>query len=190
MVDLAEIQAAYYMVAATGVLVAAFYYVYNMRTNQRMMKATQDSRKAEVTNNILRNLLSLDSWKAFFDVMNLEWKDFEDFTKKYDSLVSPDLAAKRLFYLSTLENVGYLLKMKIIDAETVYEVGGIQAVWFYTKMKPVIEGYRKISWGRERFKNVDYLAGEMYRMILERDPSFKGDQFYFDSDDMATAFAK
>jgi hypothetical protein len=29
MVDLVEIQAAYYMVAATGVLVAALYYIYN-----------------------------------------------------------------------------------------------------------------------------------------------------------------
>ena len=35
MVDLAEIQAAYYMVAATGVLVAAIYYVYNMRAAER-----------------------------------------------------------------------------------------------------------------------------------------------------------
>jgi len=35
MVDLAEIQAAYYMVAATGVLVAAAYYLMNIRTNQR-----------------------------------------------------------------------------------------------------------------------------------------------------------
>jgi hypothetical protein len=31
MVDLSEIQAAYYMVAVTGVLVAAIYYVLNMR---------------------------------------------------------------------------------------------------------------------------------------------------------------
>jgi hypothetical protein len=38
LVDLAEIQAAYYMVAATGVLVAAVYYVMTLRTTQRNMK--------------------------------------------------------------------------------------------------------------------------------------------------------
>ncbi len=38
MVELAEIQAAYYMVAATGVLVAAIYYVYNMRAAERNKK--------------------------------------------------------------------------------------------------------------------------------------------------------
>jgi hypothetical protein len=38
MVDLAEIQAAYYMVAATGVLVAAIYYIQNMREAERNKK--------------------------------------------------------------------------------------------------------------------------------------------------------
>ena len=44
MVDLAEIQAAYYMVAATGVLVAAVYYILNIRTTQRNMKQTLETR--------------------------------------------------------------------------------------------------------------------------------------------------
>jgi hypothetical protein len=35
MVDLAEIQAIYYMVAATGVLIAAGYYVMNIRNAAR-----------------------------------------------------------------------------------------------------------------------------------------------------------
>jgi hypothetical protein len=35
MVELTEIQAAYYMVVATGVLVEAAYYVMNVRTKQR-----------------------------------------------------------------------------------------------------------------------------------------------------------
>jgi hypothetical protein len=38
MVDLAEIQAAYYMVAATGVLVAAGYYVLNMSARDAEIK--------------------------------------------------------------------------------------------------------------------------------------------------------
>ena len=35
MVTIEEIQAAYYMAAATGVLVAAIYYFYNMRISQK-----------------------------------------------------------------------------------------------------------------------------------------------------------
>jgi hypothetical protein len=40
MVELAEIQAAYYMVAATGVLAAALYYIYNVRANQKTARTT------------------------------------------------------------------------------------------------------------------------------------------------------
>jgi hypothetical protein len=44
MVDLAEIQAAYYMVAATGVLVAAIYYVMNLHKPEEPGTNAQDSR--------------------------------------------------------------------------------------------------------------------------------------------------
>jgi Flp pilus assembly protein TadB len=52
LVDLAEIQAAYYMVAATGVLVAAGYYVLNMRAMQRSSKQTLDTRQAQLLMNL------------------------------------------------------------------------------------------------------------------------------------------
>jgi hypothetical protein len=50
MVELFEIQSAYYMVAATGVLVAAIYYIMNMRYN---MKA----REMEICQTFCFNLL-------------------------------------------------------------------------------------------------------------------------------------
>jgi len=53
MVDLAEIQAAYYMVAATGVLVAAIYYMMTLRTTQRNMKMNLETRQAQLLMSIL-----------------------------------------------------------------------------------------------------------------------------------------
>ena len=45
MVDLSEIQAAYYMVAATGVLVAAIYYVYNMKAIRKTQELALKSQE-------------------------------------------------------------------------------------------------------------------------------------------------
>jgi hypothetical protein len=45
MVDLSEIQAAYYMVAATGVLVAAVFYIMNLREQRRNARLTLETRK-------------------------------------------------------------------------------------------------------------------------------------------------
>jgi len=178
------------LVTAASVTVAAIYYIFTLRTNQRNLKMNIESRKIELTNNILHDLMSEASWEAFAEVMNMTWSDFDDFTKKYDSTVNPELFAKRMSYISTLDNIGYLYKLNLIDADTVYEVGGTGAIWFYAKFKSIIDGYRRISWGNDRFRNFDYLASEMYRLQMKRDPSFKGDKFYFDSNDLVTAFTK
>ena len=45
MVDLPEIQTAYYMIAAIGVLVAAIYYVYNMRATRRTQELALKSQQ-------------------------------------------------------------------------------------------------------------------------------------------------
>ncbi len=51
MVSIDEIQAAYYMVAATGVLIAAIYYVYNLKT-------TLQTRQAQLFMQIYYNRMS------------------------------------------------------------------------------------------------------------------------------------
>ena len=47
MISLAEIQAAYYTVAATGVLVTAIYYIYNVIMTQRNMRLNQETRRIQ-----------------------------------------------------------------------------------------------------------------------------------------------
>ena len=57
MVSFEEIQAAYYMVAATGVLVAAVYYVFNMR-------AAIKTREAQLFMQIFEIFRNEDFWAA------------------------------------------------------------------------------------------------------------------------------
>lgn len=178
-----DLQTVSVIVAATSVVL----YIANLFISSQR---EERDRKIILTDNILHNQLSEESWKGLADVMNMEWRDFTDFIKKYDSTMNPGLFAKRMSYISTLDYMGYLYKMKVIDAETVYEVVGSQAIWVYAKFKPIIEEYRRISWGMDRFRNLDYLASEMYKIQVQRDPSFKGDNFYFDSSDLAAAFVK
>ena len=82
MVDLAEIQAIYYMVAATGVLVAAVFYILNMRETTR-------NRRLTLTNNLMQNFTSEEGSRRWLELMTMEWKDFDDFRAKYDSSLNP-----------------------------------------------------------------------------------------------------
>jgi hypothetical protein len=79
MVSIEEIQAAYYMVAATGVLIAAVFYILNLRVQQENMKGTAKNRRATLTNNILQTFLSDEGMAKFLELLSMEWTDFDDF---------------------------------------------------------------------------------------------------------------
>ncbi len=169
MVDLAEIQAVYYMVAATGVLVAAAYYVLNMRAAGR-------NKKIELSNNILGLLYNTDTLRDMGELLNYKWTDFEDFLSKYDSTVDPDSFARRNHTFSIFETLGYLLKEGLIDRDLAYINGGMGAIHMWSKFKPVIEGYRRVAYGADMSAYFEYFASEMWRIKRVKDPAFSRDQ--------------
>ena len=69
MVDLFEIQAAYYMVAATGVLIAAVYYVLNMR-------ATLQTRQAQLFMQMYERWSDAVFHEAATDIRNTSWAGY------------------------------------------------------------------------------------------------------------------
>jgi len=87
------------MVAATGVLVAAVYYTLNMRE-------TAKNRRATFANTMLQSTLTEEWNLRHIEVMNMHWNDFEDFKRKYDSSVDPQIYAKRLSIWASDDRIG------------------------------------------------------------------------------------
>jgi hypothetical protein len=78
MVSFEEIQAAYYTVAATGVLVAAVYYILNMRAMQMTSKQTLETRQAQLFMGVYQGInkdMALALRKIAIDVKG--WDDFD-----------------------------------------------------------------------------------------------------------------
>jgi len=99
MVSIEEIQAAYYMVAATGVLVAAGYYVWNMRQ-------TIENRKAQLFTQMTSMFLNENWVENTSSLLRLQFTDFEDFARRYDSGVNPDHYKKRALVWNYVETLG------------------------------------------------------------------------------------
>ena len=173
MVDLGEIQAAYYMVAATGVLVAAIYYVYNMRVSQRNMKATLETRKLQLLTDFTDKLSNYDGALKTIELLNMQWKDYDDFERKYGSDNNPHNCACRSEVGGYYNVLGALLREKIVDPDTLYTLTGSDSIYLWSKMKEVIEYARKNYFGVDYWRDFEYLAGEMLKIKLKRDPSFK-----------------
>jgi hypothetical protein len=175
MVDLAEIQAAYYMVAATGVLVAAAYYVLNM-------KATLDTRRLGLIDNMSNRFLDEEGNKRFFELMNYEWTDYADFDKKYGSSNNVESASKRFAVWTNFNEIGMMLRKGFVSVEDLYVLGMSGIPFHWAKYKPIIEETRRRYNGKEYLKDFEFLAAEMLRYIQSRDPSFRVSETLLDYD--------
>ena len=137
MVSFEEIQAAYYMVAATGVLVAAAYYVLNMR-------ATLETRQAQFMNQISEGLTSLESQRSLIEALNIEWTDWEDFEKRWGTGGGNyEYAATRISIMKKFENIGWLLKKGLLNPDWCYSQFHADATPLWVKYEPYVMQMRK-----------------------------------------------
>ena len=132
MVDLVGIQAAYYMVAATGVLVAAIYYVLNMRNAEKL-------RKTQVVLSWFSQLQTKEYHRHYIDiVLNTKYANFEDWEKKYRGDINAEAHATFFALLNQLDYVGFMLREKIAEPESIYRI--VPPSWIiiaWTKIAPV-----------------------------------------------------
>jgi len=166
MVDLAEIQAAYYMVAATGVLVAAAFYIVNVRI-------TLETRRIGLLQNISTNIANEEGQKRLFELMSYEWTDYEDFEKKYGTKTNISSAAKRYDIWTSFNTIGMMVRKGLVKVDDVYNMGiaGVPDLW--VKYRPIIEEIRRRYAGGEYCRDLEFLAGEMMRHVQSKDPSWR-----------------
>jgi len=175
MVELAEIQAAYYMVAATGVLIAAVFYILNLRISQRnqeislknqelsqktqelalkTQQQTLETRQAQLLMQIYQTFMSPQLMDAEYRLYNIEFKKSEDYNKL---LKDKDDYKAFIFYGSFLEGLGVLVKNNLMDIRLLAELTSAAILWFWEKYRDgVIDCRIKLNWPRF-FVEVEYL---------------------------------
>jgi len=167
LVDLAEIQAAYYMVAATGVLVAAIYYVMTLRTTQKNVKATLETRQAQLYMAIYQDLTSSETVRKSIDILNMEWSDYDDFERKYGSDYNIDSYVTRYSYQQKMSSIGWLVKSGLIDSVWLFELYGWYIIWVFRKVEPIIREQER-RYSSDIFMWYRYLYEEMVRISEQR----------------------
>jgi len=166
MVELATLQAVSYIMGSLGVFVAAVYYVMNLREQRRNRRISQ-------TNEMQRFFLNYENQKIWFELLNMEWSDYDDFERRYGSDYGLDNVAKRHLFWFNYDTLGNLLKDGYVDRDTIYNSSAMSVIFTWFKFKPIIEENRRRYSGLEAWKGFEYLANEMMRLSLLRDPSFK-----------------
>jgi len=151
-VDATEISA---IIAAAGVLIGVVYYILDMR-HQRQ------ERQTDLLVRIVPwvNIGSIELQQAVMKTLKTEYKDYDDFVKRYGELHSekPEQTAI-LAVINYFEGIGILVRRKLVDIDLVYDFWGPDINTIREKLKPIIEG-EKSKWNYPTL-NIEYLFDEM-----------------------------
>ena len=172
MVDLAEIQVAYYMVAATGVLVAAVYYVYNMRISQKNSKTALDTRQAQLLMQIFDRVNNRDFTRDWAETNYFwKWNDSKDYFKKYGTNL--DEYPKFQNIIDTYEGIGVILQNKLVDPKLIYGVLRVQPILYWEKFSPLMKEFGAETGESLMYPGFEFLCKELSNQYeLEHGYSF------------------
>ena len=181
MVDLALLQSVSYIAGALGVCVAATYYILNLRVSQRnqelALKAQQqtlETRQAQFFMQMRQQLNNEDAMRRWIKLMNMEWKDYDEYEKKYGTDSNPEMAATRLGTLYEWNGVGYLLRKGVIDRDSAYALcNGVTGTWLWNKFEPTIKEMRIRYNMPDAFSDLEYMAKEIAKEAESRGYSAK-----------------
>jgi hypothetical protein len=172
LVDLALLQSVSYIAGALGVCVAAVYYVMTLRVQQKNMRETILNRRAAFAVNMLQSTSTEEGQLRLNEVLEMQWTNFEDWMKKYDSSTNPQLAAKRGALWSTFNFTGLMYKSGVIDLDSLSTISQWVILLTWLKFKPVIEAYRGQQLPKDAYSEWEYLADVLMKKVGERDFEF------------------
>ena len=182
MVDLTLLQSVSYIAGSVGVFVAAIFYVLNLRISQRNMRQTLDTRQFQLLMQLSEFITTKEGCKNYLEFISMEWKDYDDFEKKYGSDANPDSYALRETISGWLNKAGLLLRNGMIDKELLYDYYGFVPIGLWNKYSEIIHIQRELYATPELYRHWEYLYDEMIKIAAERgmDTHFKDDTRYTD----------
>ena len=158
MIELSDIPSISAIVAAMGVLVGVIFAVFQLRD---LVK----TRQTDLVIRLYSTFGGKEFQEALMKTMTLEFKDFDDFRKRYalssDYSQTPEFIANEMVSV-LFEGLGVLLHRKLISIKLVEDLfsGPIKSTW--EKMWPLIEGYRKTMYPTA-YEYFEYLYTEMQK---------------------------
>ena len=142
------------IVAAAGVLVGVILTVLELR---HLVK----QRKTELVTRLSSEFsTSRQFLEAFVDTLEVEFKDYDDFVKRYGKPISRNQVPMSFMMMGNFfEQIGVLFRNGLIEASLISQLFPIDIMW--EKMKPLAEGMRKEYHNPEFFEWFEYLYNEM-----------------------------
>ena len=143
------------------------------KTRELQLKAQEQAekaRKAQTFMQLHQTQYDKEGVETVFILHNLEWSDFDDYLEKYSALSGHvEIAAAFDSQIGYLDGIGTMVKEKLLDVDTVYNIAGRRVLMLWFKFESVVKAFRNPKWGTPDYgEHFEYLAEEMIRIREEK----------------------
>ena len=150
-----------------GLLVGIFYYIMTLRNQQKNQRAAEESQQLQFIMQIA-SLTGHEGNKMAIELLNMEWKDYDEFERKYGSDNNPDNYAKRNTLLGAYNMMGLALKRGLVDRDLLFETLGYGLTTTWAKFEGVLMEIRRRYNQPTSMENFQYLAEECSKWFREK----------------------
>jgi len=150
MVDIQTISIA---IASASVVVGIVYYVLQLRHQSKM-------RQTDLLMRLYSTWCDESFQEAIWMVTDLEYKDYEDYVKKFGTHPTPhNVKIWKVGWF--LNGIGFLVQSQLADINLVDKLFGFYVIRLWEMMKPMVEGARKQWRVPKSMQWFEYLYNEM-----------------------------
>jgi len=148
------------LVAIFGVIAGFSYYVLTVRNQQRNQQLQLETRQAQLFTQYIFQILTTESIKEWYQIFEMEWKDYEEYTRKYGLATNPDAFIIRSRLCEFVNILGTYVRNDLIGIELVNEAIGGVVLRMWPKFRDVIEYERTHIYTSNYMKDLVYLYEE------------------------------
>ena len=153
------------LVACFGVIAGFTYYVLTVRNAQKNQQMAEQNRQIQILQGFTQ---TEEDGKRMVELLGMEWKDYDEFERKYGSDNNPDNYAKRNLVWNQYNWDGYMLQTGLMDREMFFELAGIIPILLWAKFGIVMKEIRRRYNQPLNWKYLEYLAEEAEKYMQEK----------------------
>ena len=145
-----------------SVPIGVFYHILTLWNSQK-------ARQTQILLQLYQTMSNPENTRVLWELLAMEWDDYDDFQVKHSPQVDPENASKRQALWNQYEGLGMLVKNNVVDLNTVYRTRGSHVLMVWYKFESIIKKLRvdeDKAIGDEYLKDFEFLANKMMEMRI------------------------
>jgi len=147
MVDIQTISIA---IASASVVAGVIYYALQLRHQNKI-------RQTDLIMRLYSHFGTKEIQEAYFTVRTMEFKDYNEFMKKYGAPSGPTIAQVGMLF----NGIGILLQKKLVDIKLVNALFGGEVKLAWKTVEVIMDGRRKDLNEPKMYEGFEYLYNEI-----------------------------